>query len=596
MKWPRASLQTMVILPVFLAMLAAGAALYFLVLRTVSDYASASISANVSSLIAGVRTIADAEVDRQNSEGHASDANAALDYQLNARLHFEDFARGHGIGIVILADDVPDFVTGLPHADAAAIQALLPIKEISRIELPSGKGYYAGEARFTPWDWQFVVASDARNFDVLIGEVQKIYLGTAIGIALIAALLFYWLRRELVRPIYAIAHAFSEGRAPHYRGVKELEHLSTSIGDMFEDLGAKTMHLATTLESMSDGIAVFDSDLRLVFWNSHYVRLYRYPEDLVRPGMKFADIIRYNIDRGDYGPSNPGERLQEIVERARTLQPPRFEIDRADGTSMEVRRAPMPDGGFVTTYTDITDRRQRSRFEAANEAKSQFLQNISHDLRKPITAIIEDARLAETIELAEMAPERRRPFANIGANASYLLDMIDGLLEMSRIEAGQIEVHLQDVDVQPVMAQVMRLIEPSARTRGLSTDMKVESGLSVIADPRLLHRILVNLVGNAVDNTMAGRVNLTARGLDGGVVIDVADTGRGIPPGRIEDVFEKFSRLTPNAGMARPGSGLGLGLAISREFARLLGGSLTARSEVGKGSVFTLFLPSRSEG
>ena len=103
--------------------------------------------------------------------------------------------------------------------------------------------------------------------------------------------------------------------------------------------------------------------------------------------------MRHNVERGDYGPGDPGAQLAEIVERARTLTPPRFEVDRADGTSMEVRRAPMPGGGFVTTYSDITDRKQAVRMELANEAKSQFLQNMSHDLRKPVAAIIEDTRL-----------------------------------------------------------------------------------------------------------------------------------------------------------------------------------------------------------
>ena len=128
-------------------------------------------------------------------------------------------------------------------------------------------------------------------------------------------------------------------------------------------------------------------------WNPQYLRLYRYPETLIRYGMHFSDLMRYNVDRGDYGPVEPEKQVDEILERARTLNPPRFEFDRADGTSVEVRRAPMPDGGFVTTYTDITARRQSARFEAANLAKSRFLENMSHDLRKPIAAVIEDCQL-----------------------------------------------------------------------------------------------------------------------------------------------------------------------------------------------------------
>ena len=214
---------------------------------------------------------------------------------------------------------------------------------------------------FAPWNWRLVLVKDATAFQDLVAKVRFITIGSAAALLLITSLLVVWLRQVLVRPIYGIARDFAAGRAPGYKGLKELQVLSSSIGGMMDSLKAKTLHLETTLESMSDGISVFDADMRLVAWNEQYVRLYRYPPHLIRSGVSFTDIIRYDVDRGDYGPGDPEAQLARIVERARNLDPPRFEIDRADGTSLEVRRAPMPDGGFVTTFTDITDRKRMSR-------------------------------------------------------------------------------------------------------------------------------------------------------------------------------------------------------------------------------------------
>src|SRR5262249_54386811 len=160
---------------------------------------------------------------------------------------------------------------------------------------------------------------------------------------------------------------------------------------------------------------------------------YRYPPEILRRGTDFDKMMRYNIDRGDYGPVDAEALLEEMVLRARTINPPRFEIDRINGSTVEVKRARMPGGGFVSTYTDITDRKQRDKFAAASEAKSQFLQNMSHDLRKPIASIIEDT---DTLTLAR--PEPRRELRDIRANADHLLTMIEDILDMSRIEAGQI--------------------------------------------------------------------------------------------------------------------------------------------------------------
>ena len=586
----RPSLQFIIFAPAVGLMLIAGLALYFLVLRTIGNYAEDNIRTTLDSLLQSAMTIADSEVDRQNRESSVADADAALAYQLNARMRFEDFARAEGVGLIVLNDGATDFVTGMAPDEAPPVIARLATPGTPRLSGTAGK-YYFASASFSPWNWRILLVKDARDFDALVRHVQVIYGGSAIALLLITGLLVWGLRQILVRPIYQIADEFSNGRAPTYHGVKELEHLSDSIGAMLGSLGAKTLHLQTTLESMSDALAVYDADMRLVAWNRRYLSLYRYPESLVRPGTHFSEVMRYNVDRGDYGPGDPEKQIAEIVERARTLTPPRFEIDRADGTSVEVRRAPMPDGGFVTTYTDITHRKQSARLEAANEAKSRFLENMSHDLRKPISAVIEDCRLLLAGRGGGLLAPERTLIENVGGNATHLLGMVDELLDMARIEAGQIEVQAKTVPLNSPVGLALRAAEPAAKAKGLVLTADVEPDLDVCTDSRLLSRILMNLVANAVEYTPTGTIRLTARRRGSDLEVAVADSGIGIPADKLGLIFEKFQRVEATAGMTRPGIGLGLGLAISREFAHLLGGDIRVESEPGKGSTFTLTIP-----
>jgi len=585
-RFSRLSLQTVILAPIFVIILAAGFALYLLVLRTISDFADGSIESNLASLMANAITIVDSEVDRQNREGLASNPGATLEFQLNARQRLEDFARDQSVGVMTVADGTRDFTAGLLDADWEEILHRRAIHSSNPIKLASGNIYYLREEFFSPWRWSIIVAKDARNFDAVITMVRAIYGGTALGVLLVAGLLAYWLRRLLVRPVYAIAHDLSDGQAPNYEGIKELQYLATSISHMMADQKAKNLHLETTLNSMSDGIAVFDRDMELVFWNSRFAAYYRYPPEILRRGTGFDKMIRYNIDRGDYGPVDAEPLLEEMVLRARTITPPRFEIDRADGSIVEVKRARMPDGGFVTTYTDITDRKQRDRFAAASEAKSQFLQNMSHDLRKPIASIIEDAGA-----LDQGQQEPRRELRDIRANADHLLTMIEDILDMSRIEAGQIEPRPSHCFVASIVAQVSRIVQPRALSKRLALSHTADEALAAETDGRLLSRILLNLASNAVEYTEKGEVRLSARRDGEHIEFEVADTGPGIAAHKLDLIFEKFHRLQPTAGLSRPGHGLGLGLAISRELTRLLHGTLTVTSRLGKGSTFSLRVP-----
>jgi signal transduction histidine kinase len=514
-----------------------------------------------------------------------------LTYQLNTRIKLEDFARDQRVGIVILADGVVDFETGLSKASSKLIVSEDKVSGRDQISGDGGQTFYVASAHFSPWNWQIFLAKDAGDFQALVSQVRQVYISSGLALLAAFALMILALRQFLVLPIYQIAEDFSIGSTLRYRGIAEFEHLSTRIGDMMQTLRTKTQELEMILQSMSDAIAVFDSDMRLSVWNRQYATLYQYPDQLLRQGTHFAEIMRYNIDRGDYGSVDPEQQIAVIVERARSLSPPRFEIDRADGTSVEVRRAPMPDGGFVTTYTDITYQKQSARLAAANEAKSQFLENISHDLRKPIAAVIEDCRLLLTSKDRNVDPPTRAVLDNVSSNATHLLGMVDELLEMARIEAGQVVVISRPTTLHAVINQAMRAMAPAAKAKGLNLIWEAGHDADLLTDTRLLSRVLMNLVGNAIEYTDKGSVAIAAQRRSKSVTITVSDTGRGIASEKLELIFGKFQRVDETSGLTKPGVGLGLGLAICREFTRLLGGDVVVESKLGSGSVFTLRFP-----
>lgn len=578
----RPSLQLVILLPALALILVGGFVLYQLNLRTVSNYADESIRNTLDALLRSAVTIADSEVDRQNRESKVRDPQDAMTYQLNTRIRLEDFARGQKVGIVVLADGALDFFTGLSEDEATALAK----KATGAEEL----GRYAAAARFSPWNWKILVAKDATDFEALVNDVRRVYVGSIATLIGLAVLLTLALRQFLVSPIYGIAGDLSAGKSPEYEGIAEFEYLSQSIGGMLSSLQSQSRERETILRSMSDAITVYDADMRLMAWNPQYERLQRFPPDMLKRGMHLADIVRYNIDRGDYGHVDPEERIKKTLLRAKTLTPPRFEVDRADGTSFEIRRAPMPDGGFVTTYTDITHVKQSARLEASNEAKSRFLENMSHDLRKPIVAIIEDCEASTAV--SEARPERgRKLLDSIEGNARHLLGMVDEILEMARIEAGQLRVRIEPTQLDVLAERACRVVQRAATTKGLSLENHIEGSFLLKSDPRLLSRIIVNLLSNAVSYTEKGKISLSAEVAGDAVRISVADTGPGISRGNQELIFGKFQRLQQTSGVTQQGVGLGLGLPISRELARALGGDLTLKSEPGCGSTFTLELP-----
>jgi PAS domain S-box-containing protein len=277
----------------------------------------------------------------------------------------------------------------------------------------------------------------------------------------------------------------------------------------------------------------------------------------------------------------------------------------ADGSFRWLLSRAVPlhdDNGHVVrwfgTATDIHEQKTaqvelqaaRDAAEAASRAKSQFLAVISHELRTPLTAVIGYSDLLETGVLGELQEPQKLPLSRIRYSAWHLVELIDEILSFSRAEAGKEQVRLQVTDAADVVGSVVSLLEPEASRRGVRLNGHVPTPARVITDPGKLRQIVMNLVGNAVKFTDQGEVTVLLETSDGGsVTIRVHDTGPGIPQDQLEHIFEPFTQCDQEH--TREKGGAGLGLAVSRRLARLLGGDVHVESVPGRGSTFSLTIP-----
>src|SRR5271165_5350954 len=377
--------------------------------------------------------------------------------------------------------------------------------------------------------------------------------------------------------------------------------------------------LQHALDHARQGITVFDANLALTAWNREFADLFDLPPAMLRHGVGLDEIVRFNAARGAYG---PGDSEDFVAERVAALlyedQPTRLRLFSTHRV-IEVRSARLPDGGIVTTYTDVTQTVQTEEaLEAANEllemrvdertaelqrlngelaraktlaeeanlSKTRFLAAASHDILQPLNA----ARLYAS-SLSESANEISREHAELARNVDVSLEAVEeilgALLDISRLDAGATRPEISGVPVADLMRMLEVEFAPIAKSKGLTLRF-VPTRLAIRTDRRLMRRLLQNLVSNALKYTLKGRVLVGCRRAGGAVRIEVWDTGLGIPAERQRTVFEEFQRLDQGARVAR---GLGLGLSIVERLGRVLGHPLGLNSRPGEGSVFFVTAP-----
>ncbi|HAT2714658.1 TPA: response regulator [Aeromonas hydrophila] len=398
----------------------------------------------------------------------------------------------------------------------------------------------------------------------------------------------------------------------------QLEEIATIVDEASDVFRFNRGLLQGAIEHMGQGISVVDRELKLVAWNRRYIELFHYPPGLIQVGRPIEEIIRYNAEQGLCG---PGDVEAHVARRVAFMQRGSQHIsarERPDGRVIEMQGNPMPAGGFVMTFTDITPFRDAERVlreanehlearvaerthelselnrqlllvnqqvERANHSKSRFLAAVSHDLTQPLNA----AKLF-TSSLLEMLPPANEP-ARIARHIDDALgateDLITDLLDISRLEAGKFKAKKLDFALRDVFDNLKAEFGVLAQAGGIQFSV-VESGVAVYSDVRLLRRVLQNFLTNAFRYNPGGRVLLGCRRLGDKVRIEVWDNGPGIPADKQEAIFDEFSRLD-HSRTARE-QGLGLGLAIARGIALVLGHNLTLRSWPGAGSVFAITL------
>jgi signal transduction histidine kinase len=263
---------------------------------------------------------------------------------------------------------------------------------------------------------------------------------------------------------------------------------------------------------------------------------------------------------------------------------------------------PLVDDGEVygvlvvaTEVTDLVNARLTAEHAqreavAASRAKSDFLARMSHELRTPLAAIIGYGELLSDGITGPVNEEQKRQLNRIRWSADHLLAIIDEILTLARMEAGKEKVDLRDVSVPDLLESVASMAEPLAAAKGLAFEMKgAPAELMLRTDPIKLRQVLLNLIANAVKYTEAGTISLSSEAANGAVHFLVDDTGVGLADDHLEKIFEPFWQVEQTT--TRRSGGTGLGLAVTRQFVDLLGGSITVVSRLGKGSTFRVSLP-----
>ena len=357
--------------------------------------------------------------------------------------------------------------------------------------------------------------------------------------------------------------------------------------------------LQTALGQMDQGITVFDRTNRLSVWNRRFRSLLDLPESVGQVGVALEDIVKILAGRGDIRQ----DQVKSTIDNFLTMDTSWTLMLAESGRIIEIRSNPMPDSGVVTTYADITERvssaealtaelvrvngelaEAQSRAEEANIGKTRFLAAAGHDIIQPLNA----ARLYSSSLVERLGESDNRDLVrNIDSSLESVESILGAVLDISRLDTGTMKPQISSFPLNDVLRRIETDFAPIAAENKLQMRV-MPTSVHVRSDPNLLRRLIQNLVSNAIKYTPRGRVLVGVRHRGNTVMVQVVDTGIGIPDSSFEKVFGEFIRLDDGA---RNASGLGLGLSIVDRIARVLDHPVILTSKMGKGTDFRVEIP-----
>ncbi len=416
------------------------------------------------------------------------------------------------------------------------------------------------------------------------GRALAFALGAGLVLALAAAV---WLARRLGAPLEAVRRLTEElGR--DVRGpsaplswpadlrplANALDDLAARVADRVREAEEQSGRLQAVIEAMAEGVLVVDAGERVLVANPQLCAM------LATPGPPGGRILLEAVRQP--------EVVDTIRQALRSGRPAGREVELRDAADrrLRVHAAPLqrgaPPSGVVAVVHDVTDVRHLER------VRRDFVANASHELKTPLTAIRGFAERLVERKLDD--PEALRAAEIVLANARRLASLLDDLMDLSRIESGALRLEPEPLDAAEVVSHLLVELEERLAQASLESDLHVEGDGRLRANRRALEQVLQNLIDNAIKYTEAGgRVLVGVRSETGRVRIEIADSGIGIPARDLPRVFERFYRVDP--GRSRALGGTGLGLSIVKHLVQAMGGEITVRSQLGRGSTFTVTLP-----
>ena len=389
--------------------------------------------------------------------------------------------------------------------------------------------------------------------------------------------------------------------------IRDLAFLASEASQAFS---MNREQLQAALENLQQGVSVVDKDLRLVAWNHRYSEMFDYPSDFIHTGKPIEEVIAYNARRGFCGLGEVEDQVNRRMSFLRSSSAHQFERVLPNGLVIYMQGHPMPDGGFVTSFTDITVHRRAeqalkeaninleqrvekssrelndltSQLIEANTSKTRFLAAAGHDLMQPLNA----AKLfASTLAQKDLTDEQQNLLTHLEGSLQSAEDVLSVLVEIAKLDAGAMEPTEQAVQLSSIMKPLRDEFTALAADKGLILKVRI-SDQWVLSDAHWLRRIIQNFLSNAVRYTNSGGVVLGCRKRGDHLVIEVWDTGEGIPESKLRDIFGEFHRLNHQHQDTK---GLGLGLAIVERMAKRMGHRIGVKSRVGAGTCFSVTVP-----